>query len=221
MDVFTDASGVNIRDDWKNSFLQGSGLLDKELAASLLTGEFHSLFLESSPDRALANAIEETNNQDPINSVLAAETKILLPGNNLVKPDRMAMANGLEVRSPYLDYRMVELAFKVPGKHKLKGGIGKAIPKAVLLPILGDDLTFRKKQMFTTPVGDWFKNDLEVFARNILLDGRLGERNLFSPHAIEDLLKTHIDGQQNHTRLLRSLISVEIWHRQFIDGDTI
>ena len=59
---------------------------------------------------------------DPINQALYIDTMLLLPGNNLVKPDRMGMAVSIENRAPFLDYRMVELAFSIPGELKLADG---------------------------------------------------------------------------------------------------
>ncbi len=78
----------------------------------------------------------------------------LLPGNNLVKPDRMAMAVGLETRAPFLDYRMMELAFRMPGNLKLRGGETKSIYKKAVRPLIGTQLADSRKRMFTVPVGE-------------------------------------------------------------------
>jgi len=137
----------------------------------------------------------------------------------LVKPDRMALANSLEVRSPFLDYRMAEFAFQVPGSLKLREGETKAIYKDAVAPLLGDKLTWRKKQMFTVPIGEWFKETLSQFARDLLLDGRLGAREILNQATVKSMLDAHIEGQANYTRQLRALISLEIWFRIFIDKD--
>lgn len=205
--------------DWENDFVRQSGLLQDDEPERLLTGHLKAAFRDTDPYRSLARQIQQVDHQDPINRVLYAETTTLLPGNNLVKPDRMAMANSLEIRSPFLDYRMSEFAFQVPGHLKLAGGETKAIFKSAVRELLGDELTYRKKQMFTVPVGEWFRQNLAHFCREMLLDGRLGARGILSEQAINGMLQEHIAGTANYTRQLRAMISLEIWMRLFIDRD--
>jgi asparagine synthase (glutamine-hydrolysing) len=84
---------------------------------------------------------------------------------------------------------------------------------------LGHDLTWRKKQMFTVPVGEWFRQALAGFCRDTLLDGRLEARGIVDTGIVSGMIDTHIAGTQNNTRQLRALISLEIWFRLFIDED--
>lgn len=205
--------------DWANRYVRNSGLLQNEEAESLLLGELSECFHGTDPYRELLKPILDSTHQDKVNRVLMAETKVLLSGNNLVKPDRMAMAHSLEVRSPFLDYRMAELAFTVPGELKVRGNTTKSILKETMLPILGEELTHRKKQMFTVPVGEWFKNELSKFSWSILLDGRFADRKLVDTVLLEKMMNNHIKGKANYTRQIRAMISLEIWFRIFIDGD--
>lgn len=221
LDLFPGGRTDHLREGWEDGFVRASGLLQGDQADTLLAGPLREAFFDADPYRALSGAIRASEGQDPINRVLMAETLTLLPGNNLVKPDRMAMANGLEVRSPYLDYRMAEFAFTVPGRMKLAGGETKAIAKSALRPFLGHDLTYRRKQMFTVPVGEWLKDSLSGFARDMLLDGRLGARGFLHEDRVEALLSEHVAGKANHTRILRALISVEMWHRLFVDRSNL
>lgn len=204
---------------WEDAFVRQSGLLIGDQGAELLAGELADIFRTSNPHRALADEIRHADHQDPINQVLMAETLTLLPGNNLVKPDRMAMANSLEVRSPFLDYRLAEFAFSIPGDRKLQGGATKAILKTAVEPLIGAELTHRTKQMFTVPVGEWFRQKWAGYCREMLLDGRLGARGIVREHTVQDMLSSHIAGTGNFTRQLRALISIEIWFRLFIDRD--
>ncbi len=100
---------------------------------------------------------EAVPHQDRINQALFLDMQLLLSGNNLVKPDRMGMAVSLEARTPFLDYRMMEFAFRMPGELKLKDGETKYLYKKAVKGLIGVDLAYRKKQMFTVPVGDWFR----------------------------------------------------------------
>ncbi|MDB3979063.1 asparagine synthase (glutamine-hydrolyzing) [Pseudomonadales bacterium] len=216
-DFIADDSINRQEQNWEKHFAAKSGLLSMHDAGNFLCGELKDTFINSDPWRALAERIDDVPHQDPINKILYAETSVLLPGNNLVKPDRMAMANSLEVRSPYLDYRLVELAFSIQGKYKLQNGVTKSILKDALMPLLGNELTHRKKQMFTVPVGEWFKSSLRDFCEEVLFDGRLGARGMVNESFLKKAFESHCDGKANYTREIRAFISLEIWFRTFID----
>ncbi|MEO0914734.1 MAG: asparagine synthase-related protein, partial [Pseudomonadota bacterium] len=94
-----------------------------------------------------------------------------------------------------------------------------AVYKSAMVQRLGRDLTYRRKQMFTVPIGEWFKDRLTAYCREMLLDGRLAARGIFDAEVIEAMLEAHVAGRANLTRQLRALISVEIWFRLFIDED--
>lgn len=221
LSMFPGGKTDHLRTGWEDAFVRDSGLLVDDQPDQLLAGRLREAFFETDPHHALAQEVRRAAHQDPINRVLFAETLTLLPGNNLVKPDRMAMANSLEVRSPYLDYRMAEFAFSIPGVMKLEGGVTKAILKKAVQPLLSTALTYRKKQMFTVPVGEWFRQALAGYCRDMLLDGRLEAREIVDVGIVNQMLNAHIAGTANHTRQLRALISLEIWLRLFIDRDPV
>lgn len=217
--LFPGGRSDHLQPGWEDDFVRSSGLLQGDQPEILLTGALRDAFFDTDPYASLAGEIRRGAHHDPINQVLLGETLTLLPGNNLVKPDRMAMANSLEVRSPFLDYRMAEFAFTVPGAMKLASGETKAIYKKAVEPLLGRELTYRKKQMFTVPVGEWFRQALAEFCRDTLLDGRLEGRGIVDTNVVAQMIDAHIAGTQNNTRQLRALISLEIWFRLFIDRD--
>lgn len=219
LDLFPGGRTDHLRKNWEDAFVRASGLLQGDQPRTLLSGELYDAFHDTDPYRALSKEIQRAEHQDPINQILFAETNTLLPGNNLVKPDRMAMANSLEVRSPFLDYRMAEFAFAMPGELKLRGGETKWILKRAVEPLLGAELTWRKKQMFTVPIGEWFRQVLAGYCRDVLLDGRLEARGIVAIEKVSAMLDKHLAGTANYTRQLRALISLEIWFRLFIDGD--
>lgn len=158
------------------------------------------------------------SHQDRINQALLVDMQLLLSGNNLVKPDRMGMAVSLEARTPFLDYRMMEMAFRMPGHFKLKNGETKYLFKKAVTPLIGEDLAYRKKQMFTVPVGDWFRNELAGFCERALLNEMAIDRGLFQPEEVAGMLRAHQNGEANYTRELRALIALEIWFRLFADN---
>jgi asparagine synthase (glutamine-hydrolysing) len=149
---------------------------------------------------------------DRINQALLLDMQQLLPGNNLVKPDRMGMAVSIEARTPLLDWRVVEFAFRAPGATKLgPGGDQKHWFKRAVEPLIGHALAHRRKQMFTVPVGEWFRGELHGWLAQLLRGSPL-LRQLFRAERIEALLEAHRSGAANHTRELRALAALALWH---------
>ncbi|MDQ7057303.1 MAG: asparagine synthase (glutamine-hydrolyzing) [Ghiorsea sp.] len=161
--------------------------------------------------------LNKTKHVDRINQALLVDMLLLLPGNNLVKPDRMGMAVSLEARTPFLDYRMMELAFSMPGGIKLKKGVTKYIFKKAVTPLIGENLAYRKKQMFTVPVGEWFKSSLLLMVKDLLLSERAISRQLFDVKYVSYMVESHASGTENFTRQIRALMAVELWCRKFLD----
>lgn len=217
--LLPDGHADTLSDGWERGYARATGLLTGDQPDRLLTGGLRQAWADTDPFAPMVEALTACPHQDPVNRVLFADTTVLLPGNNLVKPDRMAMANSLEVRSPFLDYRLAEAAFTQPGTSKLTGRQTKASLKRMVAPLLGDALTYRAKQMFTVPIGEWFRDQLDGYCRALLLDGRLDARGLIETATVAAMLDAHRDGRANYTRQIRALISVELWFRLFQDRD--
>ena len=154
---------------------------------------------------------DEAQHLDRVNQALYLDMQLLLSGNNLVKPDRMGMAVSIEARTPFLDYRMMEFAFRSRGATKLSGqGDKKHWFKKAAAPLIGDDLAHRKKQMFTVPVGDWFKDASYLWLKNALQKSELLAQ-VFIGEKIDLMLENHRIGAANHTRELRALAALALW----------
>lgn len=117
-------------------------------------------------------------------------------------------------RSPFLDYRVAEFAFRTPGLDKLKNGVTKACLKEAVRPLLGSELTDRKKQMFTVPVGEWFKHDRLGWLRSQL--NALNNYSVVDATVVTSMLAEHVDNQRNRTRELRALVALSFWCQRFL-----
>jgi asparagine synthase (glutamine-hydrolysing) len=157
---------------------------------------------------------DEAAHFDRINQALYLDMQLLLSGNNLVKPDRMGMAVSIEARTPFLDWRMMEFAFRAPGRSKLSAqGDKKHWYKRAVAPLIGEDLAYRRKQMFTVPVGEWFRKESHEWLRRLLADSDLLQE-LFAPPEVTRMLDQHRDGSANFTRELRALAAIALWDAQ-------
>ena len=157
--------------------------------------------------------LNEAEHFDRVNQALYLDMQLLLSGNNLVKPDRMGMAVSIEARTPFLDWRMMEFAFRSRGDTKLRADDKKHWYKRAAAPLMGGDLAYRKKQMFTVPIGDWFRTSSYAWLAAILGNSELINR-LFRPEVVEDMLLRHRDGRANFTRELRALAALALWGEQ-------
>lgn len=177
---------------------------DTALALSCISQQFRR---EVDPERFTRRLSELFNRRkedpDTLNNTLYADVKTTLVDEMLTKVDRMTLINGVEGRTPFLDHRMVELAFSIPGKFKRKDGIGKLPLRKILAARLGHELAYRQKTGFNSPLHRWLKTDKGAvdfarwqinkcttlpFLNPVLLDNCARKPEDFSPAIIYPLL---------------------------------
>jgi asparagine synthase (glutamine-hydrolysing) len=140
-----------------------------------------------------------------------------LPGDLLVKMDRMCMAHGLEARSPLLDHKLMEAAARLPAELKFKGREQKYLLKKALEPILPREIMYRPKQGFAAPIGRWFRGELSAPLREVLLSDRARGRGFFNAGEVGRLVSEHLSGRVDHHHRLWALLCFEVWCRTFLD----
>ncbi len=155
---------------------------------------------------------------DGVDSYAALDVATYLPGDLLVKVDRMSMAHALEVRSPLLDHRLHEWAARLPGGLKLhKGTLKWPLKELAKRRGMPDALINRPKMGFGIPIGEWFRAELRPWIEGVLLDERTADRGLFHQHEVERLLRDHVEMRADHTPRLWTLAMLELWYRSWID----
>jgi asparagine synthase (glutamine-hydrolysing) len=140
-----------------------------------------------------------------------------LPGDLLPKSDIASMAHSLELRSPLLDHRVVELGLSLPDSLKLRGRVGKQALRRVFADDLPPLVAGRGKAGFGVPLANWFRGELRPLARELLLDERARARGWFDPGAVGRLLGEHDAGQADHGHRLWTLVMLELWQRTHVD----
>ena len=153
------------------------------------------------------------NTQSYFNKMTYFDLKTLLPALLHVE-DRMSMAVSIESRVPILDYRIVELASKMPPSMKFAGGKTKAILIESVKNILPQTIINRKDKMgFPTPINNWLANDLKDYALDILTSSKAKNRAHLNINAIEQQINT----SGKFSRDLWGALNLEMWYRTFID----
>ena len=198
-------------DDFQRAYFDSISLFTPEAKAALYRPALREQLAGIDSLQAAARPwFDEAAHFDRINQALYLDMQLLLSGNNLVKPDRMGMAVSIEARTPFLDWRMIEFAFRARGHTKLSaGGDKKHWFKRAAAPLIGDDLAYRRKQMFTVPIGEWFRQDSYPWLARVL--AHEGLQRMFDARGIQAMLHAHRDGSANHTRELRALAVLGLW----------
>jgi asparagine synthase (glutamine-hydrolysing) len=138
-----------------------------------------------------------------------ADLKFWLPGDILTKVDRASMAVGLEAREPLLDHRLIEFAASLPEAMRTRQGQGKWLMKRTMKRYLPDDILYRPKQGFVTPIAQWFRGPLADTARAIGESASLARTGWFDGRRLGTLAAAHIAGTSDHSRLLWQLLMLD------------
>jgi len=166
--------------------------------------------------------------------ILAFEARTFLHGL-LVVEDRIAMANSLETRVPFLDNELADLALSLPHAYRLGpqsrvlGGPGlpgdpegtvssKYVLRKAVRGLVPPEILARRKQGFSPPDGSWYRGPTMEYVRRILLHPRSLERGLVRPEYVRRLVDEHTSGRRNHRLAMWSLLNIEWWHRIFRDN---
>lgn len=143
--------------------------------------------------------------------LMKASLKTRLLNDYLVKVDRASMANSLEVRSPFMDHELAELAFSISNKLKFKNTESKYLLKKLGQKYMYQDIFEQKKKGFGIPIKEWLKADLYEFAKHHI-SNLVQRKNVVNRHALE-LLEEHKEGKAIHTHRIWALICLEIWFK--------
>lgn len=129
----------------------------------------------------------------------------------LVKVDRAAMANSLEVRVPMLDHRVVELAWQLPIDIKIRDKSGKWVLREVLYKYVPKELIERPKKGFSIPLAQWLRGPLREWAELLIAEKRLIEEGYFYPDKIRQAWEEHLQGKKDNSSKLWSVIMFQSW----------
>jgi asparagine synthase (glutamine-hydrolysing) len=126
---------------------------------------------------------------DNMNSILHADTAFVLPGDMLVKVDRMSMHHGLEIRPPFLDHEVAGWLSTLPSDYKIDAQQQKRLLKVAFADLLPPEIFTRRKQGFEVPILQWLRTDLRAELNDLLSDERLSRQGIFDPDAVAALQK--------------------------------
>ena len=192
---------------------------DNDTKFRMYSDEMRRVVCDDDAELYLESIFENAPACASLDRALFTDMTAYLPECLMVKADIAAMANSLEARSPFLDYRLVELAASLPEEWKIKGLKQKRILKDAFADFLPQEILNRGKQGFGIPIDTWFRNEWKDFFRETVLSEKAAGRGYFNMAEIEALFAEHLSGRRQHGYRLWALLMLELWHRVFIDGD--
>ena len=138
-----------------------------------------------------------------------------LPDNLLERGDRMTMAASLEARMPFMDHELAGYVSGLPDEWRVKGRNTKRILREAMRRLLPASVLNRPKVGFRVPVNEWFRGSMRDYLLEHLTGKDSRTRGYFRPAVLDRYLGEHLRGRQNHEKLLWSLLTLEIWHREY------
>ncbi|MDQ6652308.1 MAG: asparagine synthase (glutamine-hydrolyzing) [Acidobacteriota bacterium] len=153
----------------------------------------------------------------PLNRLLYVDLKTFLPCLNLAYTDKTSMAANLEVRVPFLNYELMELAARMPPHLKLRGLKRKYILKRAAEKLLPKEIVWRKKAGFGAPIRSWLRGPLRPLVADVLSEQTIRKRGLFHPAEVKRIIDANQSGREDFNLHVFQLLTLELWQRTFID----
>jgi asparagine synthase (glutamine-hydrolysing) len=150
--------------------------------------------------------------------MLLLEQKYFLADHNLNYTDKMSMAAGVEVRVPFLDPDLMQLASRVPDRYRIRSGEAKWILKRAMEPLLPRDVIYRPKTGFGVPLRAWMRGPLRGLVRDTLDPGAVRRRGIFDAGAVTRLVEADERGQGDFAYTILGMVCTEVWCRKFVDS---
>ena len=200
---------LSLAEDGAVGYARSLSVIPPELRFGLYGAELIRVLGEYRAEQPLVDLMRNAPARSGLDRAQYADLKFWLPGDILTKVDRTSMAVSLEAREPLLDHRLIEFAARLPHKQRIKGRQGKWLLKHTMERYLPDDVLYRPKQGFVTPISDWFRGPLADEARAVAGSVTLAGSGWFDSVALKQLADAHIGGRSDHGRILWQLMMLD------------
>lgn len=192
-------------------------LVPREIRSSLISEAVRSLAENPNGDEFLIRELIRPEGVSLMDRVTNVDVVGYLSEYQLAYMDRMSMAASLEVRAPLCDFSLAEHVASLPHSYRLKGGRSKHILKEVASRYLPKEIVDRPKVGFDSPIGQWFKDELNPFLRAFLAKEQVRKSGLLVPETVDELVNGHCSGKRNYSLQLWSIMALEAWYRMYIE----
>lgn len=207
----------NIALDPAARYVDSVTLFDEHAKRRLLTPATLRALQGYDATREFRHLFNLPTSHERMDHLMYLDSKTYLPGDILAKVDRMSMAHSIETRAPLLDHKLIEFVQQIPSSLKVHGFETKYILKQAMQGVVPEPILRRTKKGFSVPLKVWFKGELKELLQDTLGDQRTRERGLLNQRTVQTIIQEHLRGRRDHARTLWALLTLELWHRTFID----
>ena len=208
-DLYKKSGGDDVK--WRYQL----GVFSDEEKDLLLTPDFRSNIVHPSSFSLFAENFNQTTSKDPLNRMLEMEWNTQLPDQVLAFADFLSMAHSVEIRSPFLDYRLVEFVSTIPGHMKIRNGIVKDILKRTVWHLLPDGIAERPKEGFVLPIFDWMVDKLKPYSFDTLSENRLKTHHFFDVDYVKYILDDYYAGKKSNAAKVWNLMMFQLWWERY------
>lgn len=191
-------------------------IMTEEEKTRLLHPDVLNARVEPAAGDRFVTAFDRAPMDDWQNRHLYVDVKTWLANDILTKADRTTMGHSLEVRSPFLDREVVNFAFSLPFRFKVRRSETKCLMKRALDGMLPREVVYRKKKGFNSPISIWFRGPLRELLCDTLQSRMLHAHGLFRADAVDRLITEHLEGRRDNGLRLWALLCFQLWHERFI-----
>ncbi len=186
-------------------------LWNDDAKQTLLSDKMLTLAGKEKTESLIQRIYDEAGTPDALNRALNYDFKTLLPDQVLAFVDRLSMAHSVEVRTPFLDYRLVEYAATIPGNLKIKNGCSKSILKKAVKELLPAEVINRPKEGFVLPIDIWLLGKMRGMVEDTLSEERLSHHHLLNAQVVKRILHEHFTKKFNHGPRIWNLMMFQLW----------
>jgi asparagine synthase (glutamine-hydrolysing) len=163
----------------------------------------------------LREVTRDVDFENELAEAMALDFSLYLADDLLVKVDRAGMACSLELRTPFLDHRLIEFAAALPAALKVRRFRMKYLLKKAVEPWLPREIVTRQKRGFSVPVAHWLRSELRPTLEELLGEERLKRQGLFDSVFVRRLLREHLEGKADHRKPLWTLLAFQLWYEHW------
>jgi asparagine synthase (glutamine-hydrolysing) len=192
---------------------------DQALLRRLYSEDLKRELVGHDPSQFLMELFAKSASTDLVDRINFVDLHSFLPHNLLRYSDRMSMAHGLEIRSPFTDHKLIEFLARVPWQEKLRGNQTKYLLRRAARDWLPESILRRGKLGLNPPMGIWLRGHLRPLLDQYLSPEQIRRRGYFRPETVKELIRDFIRGRRDYSLHLWALISFEEWHRQYLDSN--
>ncbi len=201
--------------DTARRYMNWLQIFPESLRAELYEPSFVESLSGEDPFEFLHRAWVRSGDRDVVTKASLADLETYLPCDLMTKVDIASMAHGLEVRTPMLDYRLVEFAASLPVSYKFKGSRGKLMLRNAFHDLLPSTVWTRKKMGFGVPLPGWLRGPLKPMVHDLLLGPSTRVLQFFKRDTMQRLIDEHETMRHNHSYRLWNLLILEKWLRRW------